>query len=296
MTLQLLLSVVLLAAGNPGVQVEARLTSSAAVAATAITLEVSANMPKELAVSPGWPARLGQFEILSTKESRPKVEGDRLMRRWELRLITFTAGRLEIPPITLIVNEGASGARGLVRSSPLNVTVQATTSPSPGAPLRLHVTTAVLPWTRVDSALGASGTIAGVLIWRAMRRRRKPTSSQALGTLTGGSFAAKKAPTLDDLRAALPMNAGQLQRFYDLADQVARGAIRSRTGVNAYCMCSRELADAVASTHGGGSEEWIDWLDRVDRVRFGRLSPPPSEPAHIVESLRQLVDGWSGSR
>ena len=221
---------------------------------------------------------LGPFEILDRRRSVVSSGPRGTSERLELDLAAFEAGRLEVPPVELMVVLG-DGRTGSVSTSPLPLAV---TDPLANEhdpqPRGEHPPIAV--YTTDTRALWAAAILGGLLL-------------AGLAGLLVGRLRARAAPkpapppppprppeevALEKLRAAEKsgmLERGEVKEFHVAVSEAVREYLGGRYRFDSLELTTEELIAEMdrATLRGMSREELVRFLGETDLVKFAKWRP-----------------------
>jgi hypothetical protein len=270
-----------------------------------LTVEVVAANGIEV-VMPRLEDALGDFAVREGRVAPDVPDGDR--RRWTgtYDLDTFTAGDVEIPPISVSFTDArpealtATGEAvdGVMESEPLVVTVrsvltgtegegdfrdikEAVTVPLDAATLRRRWLTA----GAVVLALGAAAAVVAVLVIRRVRRGPPPSPP-----IPADVWALAE---LDRLAADRLIERGAFHDFHFRLTDVLRSYLERRFGLRAPERTTEEfLRDAGRSRALSGEHRELlaGFLRAADMIKFALHEPSPDESRSAFDRARAFVE------
>lgn len=219
----------------------------------------------------------------------------------EYRVRSFDLGRIPLPRTALVVawpdpRPPGAGAADTLEFPPDTVTVDSLTTAETSAletdrgPIR--------PGLRaVDLAVAAAGALlllaaiaAGILLWRARRRKGAGAAPEAPPEPPEAPF--RRA--LDALRGEVEILPRDV--FYERLSLAVRSYVAGVTGVPALDLTTSELARELERRGGRDPEAaraLVRTLDRSDLAKFARHEDPLAEASAALDDARSLVDHFA---
>jgi len=237
----------------------------------------------------------GDFEVLERKET---ASPDGTEKRFDLTVVGWKPGTAALPAIPITYVPKGKGEVKQVKTSTLDVEVEAIlTEPEKAElrPLAPPVDVLVEDWTLVYVAAAVGGSLllggAVLLLGRVVARRRKQNAP---------------APKIVDLRApheialarlAALEQSGRLDEvdrrpFYFELTEIVREYLGRRFGFDALDMTSSELLDALARSAAAPpvKTDLEGWLAGCDLVKYARVAAERGEAAGALTAAVALVE------
>lgn len=224
-----------------------------------------------------WPAELGPFSV---KPVAPR-EGE----RFAAELVTFDAGSLEIPAVTVTV-----AGREALKAGPLAIESislrEGEFDPAVFHGLRGEVAEPAA-WSPVAIAAVAAAAVGlAATAWFLLRRRAPAPPPLAPHEWALGE--------LDRLAASDLVARGDIHAFFVRLSDIVRGHVERRFGIDAPDRTTREFLDEARRSPLLGDDRravLAGFLREADLVKFAGARPDPSRCIEALALAREFVIG-----
>ena len=257
------------------------------------TVEVLA--PADLLVEPPMPAQqLGPFEVREIQFLPPEEPGGELQRtlfRWTL--VPYQTGRLEIPPVQIVVAD-TSGAADTLRTGAQPIEV-VSLEPDLQGGIRDIKPPEELPrgWAWIGWAIGGLVLLTGGLwLLRFLRRRWLHRGLEEIPYQGPPRPAYQIAlEELDRIAALHLLDKGMFKEHYIQTSDTIRRYIEGRYAIGAMELTTWELIGqmkrtAVPEDH---HESFRSFLEECDLVKFAKHIPPAEVRETLLDRARRMV-------
>jgi len=257
-----------------------------------ITVFVTAEAARSVVVNLPTKINVGRFELLERVQDESPLEGERMQRRFTLKLAAFETGQLTVPAIALSYL-GAGGVVKTVRSEPVTVEVKSVLANEPEPQARQNAAAVAVrepvywPLYLVGSLLLAGlGFVVG---WWAVRRwKSKEKRLPAPPARPPHEVAFER---LDKLSARGFEPGVDHRLFYFEISEILRAYLGGRYGFESLELTTDELMYQLGQ-HAGRElvmGEVQGWLSGCDLVKFAKVSPRADQARGALETAIRIV-------
>lgn len=255
-------------------------------------------LPEELALD----ERLG--ERRDARRHRRTESGGREIDRWEVELLAFEAGELELPAIPLAFGSTLAETRPVaiaVATQFREEELPVATSTRPEAIAELEKMAAQDPGTvrvlvedlsPVWIALGAIViAVAAALVWRWARARDRALAAVVPPPPPPRPAHEVALERLARLRASGALGRGELKVLYGELSELLREWAGARFGFDSLDLTVAELMEALARGERPGLDARAleELLYAADLVKFAKFVPAVSDAERAIETAETLV-------
>ena len=284
-------------AAEPAVGVSVSVDKTEITIGDLVTLTVSVRYPKGVSVKiPSLGDKLGEFFIRDISLPPPRSEKEGFVQEARYIVTTYIVGDVTIPPITInytYQDETGKTVEKQLQTDPVTVPVKRTAPKDAEdikdikgpASVKFNWRPYVL-WGGVAVAIIAL-TIAGVYYVKKMRpaaqlqaKLRPPQPPHVVAL-----------EELDRIEAMKLIEAGEMDRYYDLVTDVLRNYLGARYSFSAMDMTTDEVVSALM-----GRVRRLDLKDTVsvmlresDLVKFAREQSDAGKAHGLIEETRRVV-------
>ncbi|MFN4255101.1 MAG: hypothetical protein ACK4Q5_08870 [Saprospiraceae bacterium] len=204
----------------------------------------------------------------------------------ELTFTVFDSARLELPPLTVRLQDGS-----VLRTNPLTLEVYPTPVPD-NQPADIkdirREPTIWLDYLPIMLAVGGLLALAVLVWWLAKRRRPKPAPATRIIETPAHELALRK---LDALRQKALWQNGNLKAHYSELTFIAREYLEKRYQILALESTTDEILHGLARTdfpaeHQPLLREVLQW---ADLAKFAKATPPDSYHDTAIGKIRSIV-------
>lgn len=235
-------------------------------------------------------------------------EGAEEIDRFELELLAFEAGTLEIPaievavgsttahtlPLEILVASNLSADELLVASTTTAEAAQAAMAELEGMaapdPAARSIGVLNLPLLYgLAGLLAAAALITGLLWWRRHRRPTQTSESPPASPPRPADLVALER--LERLAAAGHLQRGDMKSYFVELSEILRVYVGARYGFDSVELTHFELTDALRhfDTPGLDEDELLRLLKDADLVKFAKFRPEPEDAEAAWSRAKDLV-------
>ncbi|MEO0079803.1 MAG: hypothetical protein ABIK44_03905 [candidate division WOR-3 bacterium] len=247
-------------------------------------LELVVKRPRNITVSPPFPADPGDFVVLE-QHSRIRYQGDTILDIYRLKLVAFVVGEVKLSPF-LVTWQDVTGTMAAASDSlPLKIVSLMPKDMTDINDIKPQVQfpNPVPIWVGLGMVLAAGLGWFGYKLFRRLQKRGAEPAplpepwDEALAALAG-------LPALDWLEA------GEVKRLYYAVSEILKRYLTRRYGFPAIDQTTTEIAWELKRQRLMVRDRFVDFFRRADMVKFAKLVPPCNETEAVVAAARALVE------
>ena len=284
-------------AAEPAVGVSVSVDKTEMTIGDLVTLTVSVRYPKGVNVKiPSLGEKLGEFFIRDISLPPPRAEKNEFVQEARYIVTTYIVGDITIPPVTITYtyqDENGKTVEKQLQTDPVTVPVKRTAPKDAEdikdikapVPVKFNWRPYVL-WGAVAMVIIAL-TIAGVYYVKKMR----PTAQLQAKLKPPQPPHVVALQELDRIEAMKLIEAGEMNRYYDMVTDVLRNYLGARYSFNAMDMTTGEVVSTLM-----GRLRRLDLKDTVsvmlresDLVKFARQQSDAGKAHELIEETRRVV-------